>query len=82
MTENTRRNFLSDVGRGMLIASLGPSLCVDLCLAQDPIDRGSDELTFGEFEPWVVRMQETPPDQLLRVLAKSIATGTELRMRR
>src|SRR5262245_33627393 len=79
MIHETRRDFLSDVGRGMLIASLGPALTSELGISQAWADDGSDVLSFGAIEPLVALMQETPLDHLLPVLVKKLAEGTELR---
>ncbi len=79
MTHGTRRDFLADVGRGMLIASLGPALTYELGISQAWADDGSDALSFGAIEPLVALMQETPLDQLLPVLVKELAEGTDLR---
>src|SRR5688572_16752749 len=48
----TRRQFLSDVGKGMLIATIGPALAADLALAK-PDDNQTNRLTFGPLEPLV-----------------------------
>ncbi len=36
MRPHDRREFLADVGRGMLVASVGPALAADLGLAPPP----------------------------------------------
>ena len=79
MVHGTRRDFLADVGRGMLIASLGPALTSELGISQAWADDRSDVLTFGALEPLVALMQETPLDHLLPVLVKKLTEGTELR---
>ena len=38
MRDSSRRDFLADVGRGMLIASVGPALAFDLGLASARAD--------------------------------------------
>jgi hypothetical protein len=59
----SRREFLADVGRGMLIASVGPALAVDLGLAPAfAADAAPASLSFGDLEPLVCLMQETPAD--------------------
>ena len=79
MSRRSRREFLEDVGRGMLVASLGSAAAVDLgiapCLAEEPNSR----LTFGRLEPLVSLMQETPPDRLLPLLVGRLQSGTQLR---
>lgn len=79
MIHETRRDFLADVGRGMLIASLGSALTYELGMSPAWADDGSDVLSFGAIEPLVALMQETPLDHLLPVLVKKLAEGTDLR---
>ena len=77
--DGTRREFLADVGRGMLIASLGPALVSDLGLSHALAEGGPEGLTFGELEPLVVLMQETPLEALLPLLVQRLNQGTSLR---
>ncbi len=79
MQQSSRREFLADVGRGMLIASLGADLAVDLGLSPAWADQGSDRLGFGKLEPLVGMMQDTPADKLLPVLVNEMKSGTNLR---
>ena len=54
MSENNRREFLADVGRGMLVASVGPALAADLGLAAGlAAEKAPTRLTFGNREPLV-----------------------------
>src|SRR5205085_12688277 len=77
---STRRTFLADVGRGMLVASLGPALTLDLGLSSAFADDGRDNsLTFGDLEPLVALMQDTPADKLLPILTDKLSGGTDLR---
>src|SRR5438552_2222284 len=79
MRTNSRREFLADVGKGMLIAGLGPALAADLGLARaDAKEVVSDRLNFGALEPLVAQMQETPLNRLLPVLVKKYQAGTTL----
>jgi hypothetical protein len=74
----TRRDFLADVGRGVLVASVGVSLAAELGLAATPADGhavGSDSLSFGPLEPLVELMQETPVNRLLPVLVDQLNSG-------
>ena len=57
MHRNSRRGFLADVGKGMLIGSVGPALAVDLGLAPVFADEVADRLSFGTLEPLVALMQ-------------------------
>ena len=78
MVPNTRREFLADVGRGMLTVSLGSVIASDLGLAAAPAD-AADVLNFGKLEPLVSLMQEKAPDALMSVLVGKIKDGTDLR---
>src|SRR5438874_8412356 len=79
MQARNRREFLADVGRGMLIAGLGPALATDLGLARaNAGDLGPDRLNFGALEPLVALMQETPLNRLLPVLVEKYQSGTTL----
>src|SRR6266404_3636971 len=65
MREKNRREFLADVGRGMLVASVGASVAHDLGLSSALADEGAETLLFGTMEPLVALMQETPVHKLL-----------------
>ena len=65
IAHRTRREFLEDIGRGMLVASLGSAAAFDLGLAPAVAEEASQRLTFGSLEPLVSLMQETPPAKLL-----------------
>jgi hypothetical protein len=76
----SRREFLSDVGRGMVVAGVGLGAAADLGLAPAwARDAGADPLEFGSIEPLVALMQETSADALLPVLVERIRSGTELK---
>lgn len=77
MLNRDRREFLADVGRGMLLASIGPALAAEMGLAPAfAAADGPERLTFGEREPLVLVMQETPADKLLPVLVANLKNGT------
>jgi hypothetical protein len=78
MTQQTRRAFLADVGRGMLIASVGPALAADLGLSRAWAADGQEALTFGPLEPLVCLMQETAPDKLLPAVVERLNGGTSI----
>src|SRR2546423_5359591 len=78
-TPRTRREFLADVGRGMMVATVGYELANGLGLANALAEETSDALTFGSLEPLVVLMQETPATKLLPQLVERLRSGTELR---
>jgi hypothetical protein len=77
MMNRDRREFLADVGKGMLIAGIGPALAADLGLASAAAAEGSETLSFGDREPLVALMQETPADKLLPVLVEKLKAGTD-----
>jgi hypothetical protein len=78
MTNRDRRAFLADVGRGMLLASVGPALAADLGLARASAADGPDRLVFGDREPLVALMQDTAADKLLPILVGKLQAGTTL----
>jgi len=75
---HTRREFLTDVGRGMLVASVGYGMATELGLAPAFGAEVSDTLDFGPLESLVRLMQETPANKLLPALADKLRSGTEL----
>ena len=76
---HTRREFLAEVGRGMLVASVGCSLASELGLSRGFAAESEAALDFGALEPLVRLMQETPVDKLLPALAEKLKSGTDLR---
>src|SRR5215471_20286740 len=78
-TPRTRREFLADVGRGMVVATVGYGVANDLGLAPAMAAEAADSLDFGSLEPLVRFMQETPVDKLLGALAGKLKSGEELR---
>src|SRR5437773_1800425 len=78
MMSRNRREFLADVGKGMLVAGVGAAVAGDLGLAPAFAAEGSDRLTFGDREPLVSLMQETPADKLLPLLVEKLKAGTPL----
>jgi hypothetical protein len=79
MRNGDRRQFLADVGKGMLLASVGPALAADLGLARVYAGNDAERLTFGDREPLVALMQDTPADKLLPVLVDKLKAGTDLK---
>jgi hypothetical protein len=77
-TPNSRREFLTEVGRGMVVASVGYSIATELGLAPALASEGNDRLTFGAIEPLVSLMQETPADQLAPKLVSQLRSGVPL----
>lgn len=78
-TARTRREFLAEVGRGMLIATVGYDVAQGLGLAAPNAAEPNDRLTFGSLEPLVGLMQDTPVNRLVAVLSDQLRSGTELR---
>src|SRR5260370_18918757 len=78
MMNRNRRAFLADVGRGMLLASVGPALATDLGLAPAFAGDGPSRLDFGDREQLVALMQETPADKLLPTLLAKLKDGADL----
>ena len=78
-TSTSRREFLADVGRGMLVAGIGAEIARDLGLASSFAAESPEALTFGDLESLVCLMQETPASQLLPVLVKRLHAGDDLR---
>jgi len=76
--KRSRRDFLADVGRGALVASVGPVLAADLGLASARAAEAREALTFGKMEPLVCLMQETAPNKLLPALIEKMRGGTDL----
>src|SRR5262245_18158810 len=70
MTNHTRREFFSQVGRGVLAATLGPSLATEFWLPPAFADDGKPKLTFGNLESLVALIEETDPARLLPILVK------------
>src|SRR5437773_474895 len=75
----TRREFLAEVGRGMLVATVGYEMASELGLASTLTEETADKLTFGALEPLVCLMQETPVNGLLPRLVEQLRSGTDLR---
>ncbi len=78
MLTRTRRELFADVGRGMIAASLGTALASDLGF-RTAWAAESDRLTFGDLDPLVNFLQETPPDKLIPKVVEKIKGGTALK---
>ena len=79
MNCHSRRDFLAEVGRGMLVASLGTATAIELGLASSLAEESPQRLTFGPLEPLVSLMQETAPDKLLPILVAKLKAGMDLK---
>lgn len=77
--QSQRRQFLAEIGRGMLICGVGYSVARELGLAPALADEASaDRLTFGSHERLVALIQETPPEQILPQVIDLLRAGTQL----
>ena len=73
----SRREFLADVGKGMITATIGCGLASELGLASAQAEEA--RLEFGALEPLVRLMQETPAAKLVPVLVEKLRGGVDLR---
>ncbi len=79
-TPSTRREFLAQVGQGMMVASIGYEVATGLGLSPAiAAEAPKTALAFGDLEPLVCLMQETAADQLLPKLADRLRSGTPLK---
>lgn len=79
MEQRTRRDFLADVGKGMLVASVGTTLATDLGLSTALADSAGTALNFGRLEPLIELMQDNAAEKMLPLVVERLAHGTELR---
>lgn len=75
MLPSTRREFLVDVSRGMLVAGLGASLANDLGFSTAFAAEGSDVLALGKYRALVDLLQSTPPEKLQPILVEKLRRG-------
>lgn len=80
-TATTRREFLSFLGQGMLLAGVGTPVARELGLVGSPEVWGDEppRLNFGPLEPLAGLLAETPPERLLSAVVPLIRSGTPLR---
>jgi len=74
-----RREFLSNVGQGMLVATLGTTLAGDLGVSSAFAAEDDQRLSFGKLESLVGLMQETPTAKILPALVAKLNAGVPLR---
>jgi hypothetical protein len=75
MNTPSRRQFLSRVGQGMLIAGVGSAFAEELGISTAIATEAPARLTFGDAEPLVSLLQETPADKLQPLLAEKLKRG-------
>ena len=79
MHPTNRRSFMADVGKGMLLASVGSSLASEWGFSNGLAAESTKGLTFGSLEPLVSLLQQTPANKLLPAVVQEIHKGTELK---
>jgi hypothetical protein len=79
MTTRTRRELLADIGKGMVLAGLGPAVAADLGIAPAWAGEEPRSLSFGDLDPLVEFVRSTPPDTLLPLAVEKIRAGTDLK---
>ena len=72
MKQYQRREFLSDVTKGMIIAGLGPSVASQLGVSSAFAEEGAESLDFGKLHPLVDLIQTTPAAKLQPILVKKV----------
>ncbi|MDZ4405278.1 hypothetical protein [Prosthecobacter sp.] len=75
----SRREFLADVGKGTLLATIGPALAAELGITTAVAEEASAALNFGGMESLVCFMQETPVSKLQPALAAKLKDGVPLK---
>lgn len=75
MYSANRREFLSQVGRGMIVAGIGATVAGDLGFSTAFAEQGTDALSFGEYDALVDLLQSTPPEKLQPMLLAKLRSG-------
>lgn len=75
----SRREFLADVGKGTLLATIGPALAAELGITTAVAEEAPAALNFGGMESLVCFMQETPVSKLQPALAAKLKDGASLK---
>ncbi|MEP6756937.1 MAG: hypothetical protein ABJA67_15640 [Chthonomonadales bacterium] len=79
MQLTTRRELLSEIGKGMLTASVGTALASEMGISPAFAETESKALEFGRLEPLVQLMQENSAEKMLPLVINKISQGTSLR---
>ena len=75
MVPSSRRDFLRDVGRGMLVAGIGTAVASDLGFSTAFADRGPEALPLGSHESLVELIRSTSPEKLQPILILKLEAG-------
>ncbi|MBL9122632.1 MAG: hypothetical protein JNG90_03300 [Planctomycetaceae bacterium] len=83
MSRASRREFLAQVGQGVVIATVGYGTAVDMGLASGGLRRvlaadAPQRLHFGAREALVALLQETPAESTIGMLAAQLRAGVTL----
>ena len=79
MELRTRRELLTEIGKGMLTASVGTALASELGMSPALAETDSKSLEFGRLEPLVQVMQENSAEQMLPIVINRLSKGTSLK---
>jgi hypothetical protein len=79
MGQRNRRNFLVEVGQGMLVALIGPGLAADMGLASRAVAEEPARPTPDGLERLVGLLQETPVQKLVPTVVGQLEKGVTLR---
>jgi hypothetical protein len=76
----SRREFLSQVGRGMFVASVGSALAIDMGLMPAfAAEASASRISFGAMDGLVDLLQATPVNKLLPLVVEKLKAGTTLK---
>jgi hypothetical protein len=75
MPRTTRREFLDQIGRGMLVAGLGASVSTNLGFSTAFAEDGSTALSFGKLDALVDLLQSTPANRLQPIVVGMLRDG-------
>jgi hypothetical protein len=77
---SSRREFLSQVGRGMFVASVGSALAIDMGLTPAfAAEASAGRISFGAMDGLVDLLQATPVNKLLPLVVEKLKGGTTLK---
>lgn len=75
MNTRSRRDFIGDISRGMLVAGVGAAVATDMGFSPAFADQGTESLSFGAYQPLVDLMREQAPDKLQEILVNKLQRG-------